>query len=69
MRYKVIELALKKMFGRQLKPADLQAVLNKEAGDEWDLDRIVDPDTAGFLLGKRDAFLLVFRKRDLDDPG
>ena len=62
MPYKVVEVAQKKMFGRRMKPSDLEAVLNKVADDGWALDRILDADTVDFLTGNRDVFLLIFRR-------
>lgn len=61
-RYKVVEVAQKKMFGRKMKASDLESVLNREADDGWALDRILDADTVNFLLGNRDVFLLIFRR-------
>jgi len=60
--YKVVEVAQKKSFGRTMTAKDLEKVLNEEAGQEWTLDRILDADTADFLIGKRDVFLAIFRK-------
>ncbi len=60
--YKVVEVAQKKMFGRNMTAKDLEKILNDEAGDEWTLDRILDADTVDFIVGKRDVFLAIFRK-------
>jgi len=61
-KYKVVEVAHKKMFGRRMKAADLEKVLNDHATDGWELDRIIDADTVDFLLGNRDVFLLVLKR-------
>ena len=62
-RYKVVEVAHRKMFGRRMKPSELEGVLNREAEGDWVLDRVLDADTVDFLMGKRDVFLLIFRSK------
>ena len=64
MTYKVVEVAHKKMFGRRMKAADLERVLNEHAAEGWQLDRIVDAATVDFLLGNRDMFLIILRRSD-----
>jgi hypothetical protein len=61
VKYKVVEVAQKKMFGRSMKAADLEKILNDYAAEGWELDRVLDADTVDFLLGSRDVFLLILK--------
>ena len=61
--YKVVEVNQKKGFGRHMTAKDLEKILNKEAVDGgWTLDRIMDAEAVGYILGSRDIFLVIFRK-------
>lgn len=60
--YKVVQVDQKKGFGRHFGAKDLEKVLNKEAEGGWTLDRIMDAEAAGYIMGTRDTFLLIFRK-------
>jgi hypothetical protein len=62
MRYRVVEVAQRRLFRGQLRAADLERSLNEHAGNGWTLDRVVSAETRRLLFSKRNVFLLVLRR-------
>lgn len=62
MRYKVVELKVKDFISRgHMQAKHLEKLLNKHAVDGWELDRLLEAETRGFI-GTKDVILAVFKK-------
>lgn len=60
--YQVVEVKQKSMLKGRITAQDLQLKINKYAHHGWELDKIVSGETASFILGGKDLFLLIFHQ-------
>lgn len=60
--YKVVEKKLKSFLGGRMSPSDLEILLNEEAEDDWELDRIVTGEAHERLSGGKDVLVVILRR-------
>ena len=48
--------------GGRMKPAELERLLNENAGEGWALDRILDGEGYASLAIGKDVFYVIFRR-------
>ena len=60
--YTVVEVTQKGMLGSRMSAQDLQQAINEHAHQGLVLDRIVSGETARYLVGAKNVFLLIFRE-------
>lgn len=60
--YHVIEQKAKGMFGGRMKPEALAKLLNEQASQGWELDRILDSEGYASLSMGKDVFYIIFRR-------
>ncbi len=61
-QYKVVEQKAKSFLKGVMKAQDLEDLINQYANEGWDLDRIVAGETASFVTGSKDVFLIIFKR-------
>lgn len=62
VEYRVVEQKAKGMLGGRMKPEALEKILNEQALDGWELDRIIDSEGYASLSMAKDVFYLVFKR-------
>lgn len=63
MEYRVVEKKSSSFLKGRMTATQLEQLINKHAGEGWELDRIVAGETARFMgLGGKNVFLLIFKK-------
>jgi hypothetical protein len=60
--YKAVEIKHKSMTWGRMTTEDLEKAINTHAKEGWKLDKIISGETASFVSGSKDVFLLIFER-------
>ena len=60
--YRVIVQKHRTLLGGRFDATDLEALLNDEALEGWELDRVLDPELTALLEDGRDVHVILLRR-------
>lgn len=66
--YKIVELNTRTLMKGRLRLRHVEAILNKWSADGWQLDRIMTGADYSFLSGKKEVYLIIFKREAEQAP-